>query len=49
MINQNGIMVQIGITSFFGGDFFDGSPAGFTRVTSFLDFIEDNSNIVIDP
>lgn len=42
-------MVQVGITSFVGGNCFDEKPAGFTRVTSFLDFIEDNSNIRIDP
>jgi len=47
---QDGVYKQIGITSFgssMGCEI--GSHAGFTRPTSFLDWIETNTGILIDP
>lgn len=49
VVNRTGTVVQVGITSFGFNNCAEGLPAGFTRVTSFLDFIEENSNIRIAP
>jgi len=47
---QNGIYKQIGITSFGSSQGCEiGSHAGFTRPTSYLDWIETNTGIIIEP
>merc|ERR1711892_450520 len=46
---QNGIYKQIGITSFGSSQGCEiGSHAGFTRPTSYLDWIETNTGIIIE-
>lgn len=49
--DENGRQIVIGVTSFVSdiGCVVSGWPSVFTRVTSFLDWIEENSNIVIKP
>jgi len=49
-LNQNGVYKQIGITSFGSSRGCEiGSHAGFTRPTSYLDWIETKTGIMIDP
>ncbi|KAK9685223.1 Trypsin [Popillia japonica] len=50
LVTQDGNPVQVGIVSFglgFGCEI--GWPSAFARVTSFLDWIEANSDVVIQP
>lgn len=47
---RNGQSVQVGVVSFgLAAGCEVGGPSVFARVTSFFDFIEANSNIVIAP
>jgi secreted trypsin-like serine protease len=43
----NGRIIQIGVVSFGAGDCGSGFPVGFARVTSFLDWIDRNTDVTI--